>query len=1198
MNKFLLSIAGLLALFVVAIVVGPAMIDWNNYKSDLTSEAERLTGRKLTINGDIEISIFPSPALIAHDVYLSNSKGASAENMFSLKSLEVRIAPGPLLGGQVKVQTVRLINPVIELQRFADGHSNMEFSFGEEDAQAKNPEARLAGSPPAQAPEGEPSGDSGLDFSLDNFSIENASMIYRDDVTGRIETIENFDATFAAASLIGPFESTGKMDVRGFPLEYTISIDKIIEQRTAPVSLTIGLKPGQTKTTFSGAVVGLDETPAFEGLVKTTGENLAELIQFAGPKGPLPGLAGQQFGFEGKVAATAKAVNISELILSLGNAVATGSAGLNLEETPNVHINLALDSIDLDKWLAMPTIKEVVASAPVSKQTKAEGAKPSTSVSLKMPDKPRVEKPDGPFVLPDNVDVTFNMTAKSLTLNNGLVRQARFSAELAGGEVTISQASAQLPGSADVALFGFVLTDDALPRFDGKMEVSVGNVRRMMNWLETPMPPVPADRLLKLALSSNMLATQDKVSISELDLQFDSSRLTGQAAVKLAKRPSVEADLMLDRVNLDAYLGGAKSAASKPTTQAAAPKSAPKAKTEKGASPGPLAALENFDANFKSQIRTAVYGGAQVKNINLDLSLLNGTLNVRRLSVDKLAGSTFKASGSFANIGGIPEMKGVRLDAKLSDLSRLFRLLGANAPLDAKGLGTVALAGKIDGSALTPLVDLKLEGAGASIKTNGKLSFLPLVGGFDGNLKVVHGDLARMLKSLGIKYRPGGKLGGLNLESTIKANMTGLTLGNLKGQLGPVPVNGTAKVLLNGPRTKITADMTTGKIVADRFLPASVGALLEETARSVSVAYLAPGRPVGEAAFKRLAAFAPGRWPTDPIDFSPLKNFDADINLKSQALVYGNYNINNSDLAASVNNGVLQVDKLNGELFGGSINVKATAKAASPPTIESTISLNNLNVEKGLLAVIGESPATGQAGMDIKLASSGYTVSDLVAALAGGGSIGLKGINVSKGGKGTALSSVLGLLSGLNNIGGSLSGKKAGAGLADITGTFNVSKGIAHSRDLTLASSMGNGRAQGQVDLSRWLIDVAGQFEMSQNFIGTILNKSPTTPSKLPFSIRGNLDAPNVKLDTSKLLSGGLIIPGLDSVLKKKGVGGFLKNILPGLGGASQSPQPSAPPSAPSDGTSPPPPPPPPPPQQQKLQPEDLLKGLLKGLGG
>jgi hypothetical protein len=216
-----------------------------------------------------------------------------------------------------------------------------------------------------------------------------------------------------------------------------------------------------------------------------------------------------------------------------------------------------------------------------------------------------------------------------------------------------------------------------------------------------------------------------------------------------------------------------------------------------------------------------------------------------------------------------------------------------------------------------------------------------------------------------------------------------------------------------------------------------------------------------------------------------------------------------------------------------------------------------------------------------------------VAALAGGGSIDLKGINVSEGSKGTAFSSVLSLLSELNNVGGSLSGKKAGAGLADITGTFNVSKGVVQSGDLKLASSMGNGQAKGKVDLSRWLINVAGQFEMSQNFIGKMLNKGSSTPFKLPFSIRGDLNAPNVKLDTSKLSSGGQIIQGLGSVLKKKGIGGLLHDIVPGLGGSSQNPQPSS--QSPATGGSVPPQPPPE--QQQQLQPKDFLKSLLNGLG-
>ncbi len=1198
MNKFLLIITSIVGLLVAAILVGPSMINWNNYKTDLTNGVERLTGRKLVINGDIEISIFPAPAVVANDVYLSNSDRASAKNMLSLKSLEIRVALGPLLSGQVKIQTVHMIDPVIELQRFADGHTNMDFLFIEEDLEVKKPEVQIGKTSLVEASKDMQFDESASTFSLDNFSVENAIVTYRDDRLERIETIEKFDATFAAASPAGPFASAGNMVVGGFPLEYTISIDRIIEERTAPVSLTISFNPGQTKTSFSGAIIGLDETPRFEGLVKTTGKNLAELVQFAHPKSSLPGLLGQEFGFEAKVAASAEAADISELSVNLGNAVAKGSAGLIMKGTPNVNISLALDSVDLDKWLAFPKIRAAMTGVSKNNQIKIEDNESRSKVSLNVPDKAGASAPDGSTELADFMDVTFNITAKSLAFNNGLVRQARLSAELSGGEVTISHASAKLPGNAGVALFGFVLTDEALPRFDGKIEVSVENVRGMMDWLDAPMPPVPADRLLKVVLSGDLQATQNMISVSQLDLQFDSSRLTGSVAVKLSERLSVDADLVLDRLNLDAYLSSSRArpkSATKLDIQNSAPKATTKVKPSEGISIAPLAALKNFDANFKSRINTVVYGSAQVKNINLDLSLLDGIINVQDLSVAKLAGSSFKARGSFSNIAGIPKMEGVRIDANFSDLSRLSRLLRVNIPQIFKAMGTVTLAGKIDGPVLNPLVELELEGAGANIMTNGKMSLLPLVGGFDGNLKVVHGDSVGMLKSLGSNHQFGGKLGGFDLDSTIKADKTGLTLGNLKAQLGQTLVNGRVKILLGGPKPKVEADLNSGKIDVNQFLPVSADALLEGKAPGFAPAGLTPGRSLGEPTLKGLAGFSPGRWPTNPIDLSYLEIFDADIKLRSKSLIHKKYSINNCVLEATINTGVLQIDKLSGDLFGGTVNATATAKAASPLTIESRVSLNNLSLEKGLLAAIGESSAKGRVGMDIKLASSGYTVSDLVAGLEGGGSIGLEEINVSRSDKGTFLSSVLGLLSELNNVGGRLSGKKANAGLADITGTFKVSKGIAQSGDLTLVSSMGNGQAQGKVDLSRWLVNVGGQFEMSQNFIGKILNNGALATSKLPFLIRGDLDAPNIKVDTSKLLSGGLIIRGLDSILKKKGVGSFLQNIVPGLGGTSMSSQPSSKSTA-GEGSVPPPSPPQPSQNQQRLPPKDFLKGLLNGL--
>jgi uncharacterized protein involved in outer membrane biogenesis len=1205
-NKILIGIGGIVFLLIAAVVVGPGFIDWNNYKVELASQAEGFTGRKLVIDGNIEVSILPSPALVVNNVRLANVDGATAKDMVHLKSLQVRVALGPLLSGQVKVQTVHLVDPVIELERFADGRTNMEFVVADAHDEGNKVKTSTKASP--QNPSG---GTDEAAFSLDNFVVENATVIFRDAMVGSIEEIEKLNATFAAASMNGPFESSGSLVARGFPLEYDVSVGKIIEQRTAPLSLTVSLQPGQTKTTFSGAIIGLDEAPTFKGLVKATGANLAELIQSLGPRDALPGLLGQAFGFEGELEASAKAIDIANLSINLGKAVVKGAGSLELADVIAMKLDLGIDSIDFDDWMALPEVKKATIKVPVSVQEESKAGQQNNSVSLEMPAKPRQDNGASVVSLPTNIDAILNFKANSLTVNGGLVRQVRLSAELSGGEVTISQLSALMPGSTDVALFGFVVQGKDAPRFDGEMEVSVGDLRGVLAWLGAPPPPVPTDRLRKMTLASKVSATAKTITASDLDMQFDSSRMMGKTAVHLGKRLSVDADLTLDRINLDAYLAGAVQPVSKkaPTKKAIkTPPSAGQTKTNKkeAALPPELAglqALKGFDSTIKARVKTLVYGGNQVKNVVFDGALLNSALTVKRFSIDKFAGSSFKASGQIKNLDGIPEMKGILLDVTASDLSRLFRLAGAEAPVDSKKMGAVIFKGKLDGSLINPLVDVNLKGAGAAISAAGKMSFLPVIGGFNGKLKVVHGDLVKMLRSLGVDYRPGGKLGGLNVSSDIKADMAGLTLNNLNGLVGPVKMNGTANVSLTGPRTKISADLNTGKINADQFLPAAKRTFLIDLSRPIPASFTAPRLRTGESSFRRLAAFKAGRWPTDPIDFSALKIFDADIKMKSTSLTYGNYTINNADIKTRVDDGVLQVEKLNGRLFGGVIDAKATVRAASPSTIETTLSLQNLNVASGLKAVIGESPAAGKAGMNIKLASSGYTVSDLVAALAGNGAIALKGLDVAKGGKGTALSAALGLVAGLNSLGGNLTGKKAGAGLADINGTFNVNKGIATSNDLTLVSSMGNGRAQGNVDLSRWLIDVAGQVEMSQNFLGMVLNKGNTAPSLLPFSIKGNLNAPNVKLDTSKIQGAGLPIPGLDKVLKKKGIGSLLQKVLPGLGGGgSTQTQPASPPSTSAPGgtfnTPPPPPPPPPPSQPQQIKPQDLIKDIFKSLGG
>ncbi len=1198
MKKLLIVLAILVTLSVAAVLVGPGLVDWNSYKGEITSRVKDATGLNIHIDGDIELAVLPAPALVVNRVRLSNPDGATAAEMVKLKSLQVRVALGPLLGGQVQVQTIRLVDPIIELERFADGSWNVLRALG-----AAAEEAGPQETPPASAPEpvaATAPAAAAFDIRLDNFLIENGTIIFRDGMAGTVEKIKRVNAKVAAASLSGPFDSSGSLVIRGFPLFYDVSLGNVIEGRTVPVSFTVGLSPDKGKLSATGAITSLDEVPTFKGKFAGDSNRLSDLIQGFSGAGELPGLLGQAFAVQAEIVASAAGAELSDLKVVLGNTELTGSVSARIGDTVNVAVDLATASINLDDWLALAAMPGPASVNSTSQKQAISKGQSNSSVSLALPEKP--VRPDGKaenFALPKNFGASLSLAVDSLTFRNGLVRQARVNVELANGEVTINQLAAQFPGGADLAVFGFLSQVGGKPLFDGQVEVSVSDLRGALDWAGVAPPPVPADRLRKMTIAGKLKATTGQIRATDLDLQFDSSRLTGAATVNLRKRPSFGVNLLLDRINLDAYLASARPVGKGSATAAAegARKPPPPAQNDNPIADtlAGLKVLESFDANIKARVKTLVYGGASIKDIVFDGTLYDGSLDIKRLSVSKMAGSSASLKGGFDDLAGIPSLKNVRIEGKIADLGRLMRMAGSPPPPEAETIGAIALKTTLNGSLLKPRIDLNLRGAGATVSAAGQLSLLPLIGGFEGKLGVRHKNLTGLLRSFGISYHPAAKLGEFSLAANIKADTRGLTLNGLTVRAMPISVRGSAAIAIDGPRPKLTANLATGEINIDKLMPVSGTAMRKDTSNIVPAAFTVPKMENRKPAFRRMAAMKPGKWPTDPIDLSFLRAFDADLKIKSDAVVSGNYRIENADIVATIDNGVLRVSRLNGGLFGGVFDASLTATASRTLQLKTSVALDNINVAKALKAVTGEATATGGGEMNLQLATVGNSVAALVAGLNGRGAVALRKLEVRTGGKGTAMSAALGLVAGLNNLGGALSGGRAGGTAADITGSFMITGGVARSSDLKLVSGMGQGRASGDIDLARWLIDIGGQIDLSQNILGQIVSQGDRTASVVPFSIKGRLDAPTVKLDTSKLMVGGLAaIPGIDKLIKKKGLGSLLQKVLPGLGGNARTQQPAS--------NSPPPPgnepPPPPSTQPRKIKPQDLLKGLLKGLGG
>ena len=869
---------------------------------------------------------------------------------------------------------------------------------------------------------------------------------------------------------------------------------------------------------------------------------------------------------------------------------------------PTVSLNLAVGRIDLDKWLSMPASVAKPRAPGVPRKLPTTEVQNKASIELRVPTKaPKAAKAEG-FQLPANINGVLEVAVEILTYRGGIIRRARLGVELSNGEATISQLSAQLPGGTEVAFFGFVTSAEGKPRLEGEIETTVSDLRGLLGWLDVEIPDVPAHRLRKLTLSGKIIATPEQVEATDLDFLFDSSRLSGGVTVALSSRPSFGADLTLDRLNLDAYLPAPGTALAKKT---AAKKNGKK--DVKAASPSSqfvaMKVLGSFDANVKFRIKTLVFKETSINDVVFDGTLFDDKLTVRRAGIANVFGASASIQGTVLKITKVPEFDDVTFQLRAADITRLFRLAGQEPPLDFAKLGAVTVKGRVNGSLLEPLLELTLQAAESEVGLSGAIDLLPP--GFVGTVRVRNGNLPRLLAAVGVDYRPPGRFGGLNLKANLRGAPNSLALSAIEGQAGPVTFSGDIKVTLGGARPMIKADLRTSEIVVDKFLPAKKTASIAPRRASF------PGRPTGllipaawpadpaTGGLLRHAAAGPDhRWPVDPIDLSALRAFDADITLKAPAIVFGTYRLNGVDVAATVRDGTLNATRIDGTLFGGVLKGKAVLGAGAPNRIQAELDIKGMDVGKASRAVTGEALATGKMGMTVKLATTGRSVADMVSALSGSGSLALQRLDVKAGSKGTVLAAALELVNALNGLGGMFGEKKRNAGLADISGSFRIDRGIAKSNDLRLTSNLGTGLAGGSVDLPRWLIDVSGEMRLAEGALTSIIalaSKTQQGPRILPFRIKGRLDAPTVNLDTSKL--GAIPIPGVGNLLDKapKGIGAILQQVLPGLGGQTpQQPQQQQP----QQPGTPPPPPPPPPPPEETLTPKNFLKGLLKGFGG
>ena len=184
--------------------------------------------------------------------------------MARIKSLDLRLALGPLFSGEIAVTGLAIDEPVIEFQRVADGRPNWLFD-----------------SLPGPAAEGDVAEEveAGLELTrLDSATITNGAIVYRHADGRPPERIEGIDATITARTLDGPFRGDGRFTVRGRPVAFQLATSTLGDDGTMPISVEALFGDERGRALFEGTVRGNGEVPAFDGNVRLDAADLGALL--------------------------------------------------------------------------------------------------------------------------------------------------------------------------------------------------------------------------------------------------------------------------------------------------------------------------------------------------------------------------------------------------------------------------------------------------------------------------------------------------------------------------------------------------------------------------------------------------------------------------------------------------------------------------------------------------------------------------------------------------------------------------------------------------------------------------------------------------------------------------------------------------------------------------------------------------------
>lgn len=744
-------------------------IDWNEHKDKIAAQFSELTGKRIEFEGAVQLSILPSPYLLAQDIKIYNPGENGGEPLAKIKSLVANLSLMPLINGDFDVKMMELKEPDIRFEIMEDGTLNWESSFTE--AQRQNLE--------------------NVKISLDSVMIEKAKFNFIDEDKKIDLHLDNLNAEIIAESVFGPYRIEGSYIKDNNPEGFAFSIGKLSNGFATNINMVVNQPASETFVRFDGSV--LPQNKAINGNLILESKKLMDFINSNFNDFQLKKEYDYPLAVSLEIKSNKTKIDFTNFVMKYGetagagnlliplNDVADASYDVKKSENYRPKVELSFNFTDLDLTPAVALVKELA-------------AKYNTGDASYSPELP------------------FDLLADFKSLKTQYLSQAvkdfHFSFDMVDNNLKIRELSGVVPGDTVINATGDIYSDlgHLTYNFDGSMKSD--EFQQTLQWLSIPYKANSDTAYKRISLNLNAAGTFDKISINPLEMSLDKTTFNGEIGILTGARPNIFLRGKADMINFDTYI--------KPLPKEEVGKSLAERMAYRFSK---LGFLNNYEANIDLALDLGIYENSPFENAKLQADIKRGVMNIRNFDLPSVVTAAVNVKGLLKGFGQAPEFENLKYDFSTKDVTSFISKTDIKTPdINFKNLKNFSAKGIATGflNKLATKSILKLENI--NINYGGQINQGEDGYAYNGDLEVKSPDFVKMLNDFNIGYDPKAfALGLFNLKTKFVGNALLFKAENLNVNVGPN--NFVGKLTYDGQNARpiITTDLKINRLELEKF---------------------------------------------------------------------------------------------------------------------------------------------------------------------------------------------------------------------------------------------------------------------------------------------------------------------------------------------------------------------------------------------